>query len=365
MRELIQQELLALLPAKKKTSNKWISFNAVCCQHNGESADTRGRGGVLPGVDGSVSYHCFNCGFKTGFYPGRPVNFKFRKLLRWLGADDNTIQRLVMEALRIKELVPAEERAPVPEVEVAYKPRPLPDDSASIMQWATQIRLSVPWNSDGQVEWTDLKKAVPEQLENAIEYLHERKVDVKKYDFYITDTTAYNLDKRVIVPFTWKNKIIGYTARALVDGIKPKYHNSHDSNYVFNIDKQLPDSKFVLVMEGPFDAMCVDGVAVLGNEINEVQADIIESLGKEVILVPDFDKHLNKKGVEVWPGASAIDCAIEYGWSVSFPVWSELDDCKDVAAAVKKFGKLFVLQTILAGKETNKLKIELRKKKYA
>lgn len=365
MREIVQQELLALLPAKKKTSNKWISFNAVCCQHNGESADTRGRGGVLPNPDGSVSYHCFNCGFKTGFYPGRPVNFKFRKLLRWLGADDNTIQRLVMEALRLKDLVPVEERVPAPEVEITYKPRPLPDNSATIMAWATQIRLGLPYNEDGLVEWSDLQKAVPEQLADAVEYLHKRKIDIKKYDFYLTDETSYNLHKRIIVPFTWKNQTIGYTARALTDDVKPKYHNSHDSNYVFNIDKQLPDSKFVIVVEGPFDAMAVDGVAILGNEIHETQADIIESLGREVILVPDFDKHLNKKGVEVWPGAMAIDCAIEYGWSVSFPVWSELDDCKDVAAAVEKFGKLFVLQTILAGKETNKLKIELRKKKYA
>jgi hypothetical protein len=257
-----------------------------------------------------------------------------------------------MEALRLKELVPVEERVAAPEVEVTYKPRPLPADSASFTEWAKML-----------AELEDF--AMPDQLVAAVEYVNNRRIDTNKYDFYITDESSYNLDKRLIIPFTWKNKIIGYTARALVDDIKPKYHNSHDSNYVFNIDKQLPDSKFVIVVEGPFDAMAIDGVAILGNEIHETQADIVESLGREVILVPDFDKHHNKKGVEVWPGASAIDCAIEYGWNVSFPIWSELDDCKDVAAAVEKFGKLFVLQTILAGKETNKLKIELRKKKYA
>ena len=51
----------------------------------------------------------------------------------------------------------------------------------------------------------------------------------------------------------------------------------------------------------------------------------------------------------------------EYGWSVSYPVWHET--CKDVNEAVVKYGKLFVLKAILAGKEISRLKIELKKKK--
>jgi hypothetical protein len=347
MHDLIQRELLNLLPPHKKTSNKWISFNAVCCQHNGESADTRKRGGVLPNPDGSVTYHCFNCGFKTGFYPGRPMNFKFRKLLGWLGADPNTIQRLVMEALRIKELVPVEERAPAPEVEVAYKPRPLPEDSASFAEWAEMLEQAPDFD-------------VPAQLTSAVAYVHGRKIDTSKYDFYITDESSYNLDKRLIVPFTWKHKIIGYTARALVDDIKPKYHNSHDANYVFNIDRQLDDAKFVLVMEGPFDAMSIDGVAILGNECSEIQAEIVESLGRDVIVVPDFDRHIDKKGKEVWPGESLVIKAIEYGWGVAFPVWREDTECKDVASAVEKYGKLFTLKSIIDSVERNPVKIRLR-----
>ena len=348
MYDLIQQELLQLLPARRKRSTDWISFNAVCCPHNGETADTRGRGGVRSNADGSVNYHCFNCGFKTGFYPGRPMGFKFRKLLKWLGADDNTVQRLVMEALRIKELVPVAERAPVPEVEVSYKPRPLPADSASFTEWAEML---------AQVEDFDM----PTQLVAAVEYVNNRKINTNKYEFYITDESSYNLDKRLVVPFTWKNKIIGYTARALVDGVKPKYHNSHEPNYVFNMDQQLPDSKFVIVVEGPFDAMSIDGVAVLSNEINDTQADIIESLGREVIVVPDFDVHINERtGKKVWPGRSLIDAAMEYGWTVSFPVWNE--QYKDTAEAVQALGALFVIKSILDARETSLLKIELKSK---
>jgi DNA primase len=107
----------------------------------------------------------------------------------------------------------------------------------------------------------------------------------------------------------------------------------------------------VIVVEGPFDAMAVDGVAILGNECSEVQADIIDSLGREVIVVPDADK----------AGARLVDKALEYGWSVSFPVWQE--QYKDVASAVEKFGKLFVIKSILSAKQTNKLKIELHKRR--
>jgi DNA primase len=97
--------------------------------------------------------------------------------------------------------------------------------------------------------------------------------------------------------------------------------------------------------------MSIDGVAVLNNECNETQADIIESLGREVIVVADNDR----------AGAKMINNAIEYGWTVSYPVW--LETCKDVNEAVTKYGKLFVLKSILDAKQTSKLKIELMKKK--
>jgi hypothetical protein len=57
-----------------------------------------------------------------------------------------------------------------------------------------------------------------------------------------------------------------------------------------------------------------------------------------------------------------IDRAIEAGWTVSFPVWQET--CKDINEAVIKYGKLFVMKSILNAKQTSKLKIELYRKKY-
>ena len=340
----VQDYTLSILPSKRRRSQAgWISFNAVCCHHNGNSADTRGRGGCITNPDGGVSYHCFNCQFKTSYQPGRPLSFKFRKLLNWLGADPTEVKRLVIEAIRVKELIrPEDIRAP--EEEIVFEARSLPQEAQSFLALAEFYKLA---------EY----QSTPKLFTNAVHYSLDRKIDTIKYDLYWTPEIEHKLNHRVIVPFVYKGRTVGYTARATVDGIKPKYHSNHPANFVFNMDHQLPTSKFVLVTEGPFDAMSVDGVSVQTNEISEQQAEIIEGLGREVIYVPDFDQHLNKQGRTVWPGLAAVEQAIEYGWSVSFPVWRET--CKDVNAAVIKYGKLFVIKAILEGKESNSLKIKL------
>ena len=319
----IQDTVNQLLPARRKTSaSGWTSFNAVCCTHYGESKDTRNRGGVTNNGEGGISYHCFNCGFKTGYTPGHVLGFKFRNLLKWLGADENTVRRLVIDAVRVRELVaPNSTKEPEPAEKVSFKARPLPKNA----------------------------QLLSEQDHDINKYINDRHIG--GYDFYSTTETTYSLNKRVVVPFTWEGSIVGYTARAVYPDVKPKYHNSYEPGYVFNVDRQRPNARFVIVAEGPFDAMAIDGVAVLSNNCSQRQADIIDTLAREVVVVPDADR----------AGAQLIDQAIDYGWTVSFPVW--LETCKDINEAVVKYGKLFVLKSILDARETSGLKITLRKRK--
>jgi hypothetical protein len=51
---------------------------------------------------------------------------------------------------------------------------------------------------------------------------------------------------------------------------------------------------------------------------------------------------------------------VELGWAVSIPDWPE--GCKDVNDAVIAIGRVGTLLTIMAARETSKIKIELRKK---
>ena len=337
MIDSIQQTVLQLLPARRKTGqNGWISFNAPCCVHNGETADTRGRSGVKTG-NGQISYHCFNCGYTASFIPGRHLTYKFRKLLAWLGADDNTVRRLVIEAVRLKDLI-APEEIKEPAEEIKFEARTLPAEAKEIKELNAFYLLG------------DYQQ-VPAEYLAAVEYVARRQININKYEFYWTPEEAYNLHRRIIVPFYYEKNIIGYTARAIADGIKPKYYSNHPADTVFNLDQQQADWQFVIVCEGPFDAMSVDGVAVSGSEISDQQAELIDRLQREVIVVPDTDR----------AGRKLVDRAIELGWTVSFPIWQET--CKDINEAVIKYGKLFVLKSILNARETSKLKIELKRKR--
>jgi hypothetical protein len=306
----------------------WISGNAPCCIHHGETADTRGRGGFIFNGNGAVNYHCFNCGYKTGYTPGQHLSYRFRKLLVWLGIDENLLKVLIFEAFRLKDSVDSslgEEKEPL-----EFKSYNLPGDAVNIC------------------ESEDIQ---------ALEYLATRSINLSKYEFYVSKIVENNLNRRIIIPCYWQGKIVGYTARSWDPAVKKKYYAQYDKKFVFNLDTQAKNWKFVIVCEGPFDAMSIDGVAILGNSISEEQANIIDSLGREVIVVPDFDIKRNKK----WPGENLIEQAKEYSWTVSFPVWQET--CKDVNEAVAKYGKLFALQSILAARVHSSLKIEIMKRK--
>jgi hypothetical protein len=153
----------------------------------------------------------------------------------------------------------------------------------------------------------------------------------------------------VLIPFTYNNKIIGWTARFLDNKI-PKYINHSQPGYVFGTDLQHADWQYTIVTEGIFDALSIGGLALMHNTISDAQARLIRTLGKEVVVVPDQDL----------PGMELVDRAMELGYSVSMPNWP--DHIKDVNDAVIEYGRLGALLTIMQAKETSKIKIELRKK---
>ena len=93
---MILDYVKTLLPINTKVSpSGWHTMNCPVCTFNGQSRpDTRKRGGFNFNND-AVAYHCFNCGFKTSWLPGRKITSKFRVLLTNLGATDNDIKKLI------------------------------------------------------------------------------------------------------------------------------------------------------------------------------------------------------------------------------------------------------------------------------
>lgn len=318
----LYDDLLALAPNKKKTPNGWVSFNAPCCVHQGENRDTKKRGGLKRTDDGGATYHCFNCGYKASWRPGRGLSKRMRELLGWMGASDDQINRIAFECLKTEGGQIADKVIAVPD----FVPRPLPDNSQRI---------------------TEELIIKDERIFPVVQYLDSRGLNIYDHELYWSSEDGWQ--DKLIFPIIVKHKIMGFVARKITDG-GPKYIKSHPPGLVFNLDKQTWDKKFVLVFEGNIDALLLEGVSVMTNEVSEVQALQINNLGKKVIVVPDQDE----------PGETLIKHALDNNWSVAFPNWP--DNIKDAADAVKKYGRLTTLISIVKNIENNPLKIKLRMK---
>ena len=322
---IVSDTITAHLPGKRKTTpSGWTSFNAPCCQHNGNSADTRGRGGLISEGD-TVSYHCFNCGYKASWQPGRPVSNKLRKLLQWMNCADDTITRLTFDVMRLNEGVEVTER----KIELpTFSTVPLPPDAVKI----TDI-----------TEFNKFSMAV-------LEYMAVRNLHLDDTTYYWSSSLAYR--DRLIIPFYYEKRIVGWTARTITADKKPKYLMEVQPGFVYGLDKQTYDKQFAILCEGQVDALHIDGCALGGSEINDAQAMLMNKLGKDIVVVPDRDH----------AGSKLVERAIELGWQVSLPEWSQ--DINDVGDAVDRYGRLYTLYSIANAAESSPLKIRLRAKKW-
>ena len=266
-----------------------------------------------------------------------PLSKKFKNLLAWLGVSNQDVDKLRLETLKLGNDVKAVTRValPIPKFETVE----LPPESRTLDQLSFWYKL-------------DDESLLPKDLIDVVNYAMSRHLDMQKYTFAWSTATDVGLNRRLIIPFFHEGQIVGWTARSIDAKHKLKYYSHQPPNYVFNLDRQLHDRAFVIVCEGPVDALSLDAVATLGSTVNELQARQIKQLQRQVIVVPDRDSS----------GANLIDVALQNNWSVSFPDWWET--CKDVNDAVVKYGRLFTLKNILDRTVTNPVKIELMRKKH-
>lgn len=322
---IVSNIVSAYLPAKKKTTpSGWISFNAPCCHHNGHAHDTRGRGGLMLNGDDSVSYHCFNCGFKCSWQSGRNLSLKFKNFLSWIGVPDTTINQLSLQLIKQDTVSTINAKSIcLPE----FKNIKLPAQTICI---------------------NDVKNPTTEMIP-ILNYIVKRNVKLNNYTYYWNQQLGYK--DRIIIPFYYKENLVGYTARS-INNKNPKYLTNSQPGYVFNLDIQQTNWNYIILCEGPFDAISIDGVSILGSEISEKQKLLLETYKKEIIVVPDRDKAGKKLYLQ----------ALDLGWSLSFPPWD--NSIKDIADAVDKYGKLLTLCSIIKYKQQNLLKIKLGAKKW-
>jgi len=325
----IHSAIQALLPSRRKTTpSGWTAVNAPCCHHRGHTADTRQRGGIILASDGGFTFHCFNCNFKTGWRPGNLLSTNTRALFRWLGMSTQEIQKLNFLAMRIQTT----DTPTTAGIIYHLEPRLLPGQARPLTEWLHR---------------TDSEHS--EQIQQVAAYLTGRGMNIDWYNWHWSPIPSYQ--DRVIIPFYNNGQIVGWTARKITEG-RPKYLTSSQPGYVFNLDQQTQeyDRQYVIVVEGQMDAIAIDGVAIMTNEVNATQAARITALNRQVVVVPDRDR----------AGARMLNAALTHGWAISNPPWE--NHIKDTADAVNHYGRLYTITTILHYLDTNKIKIQLLKR---
>ena len=298
----------------------WSTRNAPCCEHQGQTRDKRGRGGLKIDNTEAITIHCFNCSWSCSYTPGKPLFPKFQKTLRWLGISEQQLNKLKLESLRIAN----------PEITVNVAPRAI-------------IPIELP-------EYKLLNNHTAEYPDH-IQYLNNRGIESSDFPFLVSDDLEFK--NRIIVPFILKNCIIGYSARTILPNIKARFLMRQSTDFVFGMHWVEPNHDWIILSEGLFDALSVKGLAVMHNEINEAQVEMINRLNRRIICVPQLDS----SGLACTEH-SLIQTAIANNWEISFPEW----DCKDINAAYIKYGRLFVIQHILKQRTTGSLAAKIKQK---
>lgn len=327
----IVDEFFNRLPAKRRhTPSGWTNSNAVCCPHRGaHKPDKKQRGGFKLQSNGGFVYNCHNCTFHASWTPGRTLSENAKKLLEYLGASPDEIKKINFQCLKLKNSIVTINNVQLTE----NKKIALPEGSKTFGEWAIDP---------------------PEDFLKVIAYINDRNANLLNWhEYYWTPNKKEGMNNRIIVPFLSDNGWLnGYSARSIDEKIQPKFMAQVVNNsYLFNQDKlYLPNRKFIIVCEGVFDAISLSCVAVMKQYMTEKQIETLRTTDKKIIIVPDRDES----------GKQLVEQAMKLGYSVAFPNWDE--GIKDIADAVKLYGRLAALEQILESVEDSELKIKLKMK---
>lgn len=329
MFDLIEKEILKNIPPYKGTSGGWIKFDAPCCSHNHESIDRRGRGNLLITGNGDIVYNCYNCKFKTGWRQGdKYLGKKFKSFLSWIGLSESEIQAISFEAF--KNCVETNEE----KTKSYFRPVNLDFTEKVLPKSFIKVEDSLECE----------KYNNNEDLLNILEYLYtrgDRLFNLNNY-YWCPDIKYHMMRNRVIIPFYWNDKIVGYTGRYIgkpPNKETPRYFSDIPKDYIFNTEAIKKEHNYIFLVEGPFDALAINGISILGDKCSKNQIEWIKKKAlvenKRVIVIPDQEKY----------GGELLKIAIDNEWEVSFPYW---ENCKDAADATKKYGYIPTVQSILS-----------------
>lgn len=298
-----------------ETPSGWHPVRCLVCNDHANKK----RGGFK--FEGNkVSYHCFNCTAKAIYNPSSgPLSKAMQNILNSFSISGEEISRVLLHNMG----QPKDKSIPQKKIDSTYFPKEL--------QLPTFFRrLTFDANDAFAVK--------------AEQHLNEkRRMSLSDYTFYAAKYDG-SLDsktwlERLIIPFYHQGKLIFYQGKDLSnipDKIKYKSASVGKNNIMYGfdeIDRRVDNPLYIV--EGFFDAYHINGVAVLGNDLSEDQIKILNKSPRPKVIIPD------RKG----DGHILALKGLKQNWQVSIPEVG--DDCKDVCDAVVKYGKIYVMHSII------------------
>jgi hypothetical protein len=326
MTNLLEQIVKESISLEPPNARGWCGVLCKVCNDAGH----KGPRAAFIFTGFKTSYHCFNCGKKSVFDPsaGKMSN-NMVGILTAFGVPFSLITKASNEYFFNTPLTATEILEDQRERSKIAHPTPitLPDEFEFIS----------PANPDHQ---------------DAIDYLTPRCVDYQKYGLMVSSTTnpKNKWYKRIIVPmYNRTNQIIFYQGRTYTNH-KMRWESPTDpkSNVLFgyhNLDDY--DKDYIIVCEGTFDAMCIDGVAILGSSFTPFHLNTLNLSRKKKIVVPQRDKR----------GYAMALQALEHGYSLSFP---DIGRASDINDAVIQYGRLYTERQIVSKATTSKYEAQLK-----
>ena len=307
------------VPLPPNTNSKgWYSVLCKVCNDHGRKGPRAG----FRFDNETVAYHCFNCGHATVYDP----------------TTHGTMPKKMVEVLDGFG-VPSDEWRQVLLASLAYR------DKHGTSTGKEQVNFTEIEPQELAVPETFylLSDADPNDKMTIIarDYLeYDRGVDPDSYPFMLSkrsnESRLKRWNGRLIIPIYKGNKLIYWQGRALMS--MPKKYlspNVPKERIMYGFDKLFEHTDAPLyIVEGWFDAFAIDGIAILGNEISNSHVRWLNRSRRTKVYIPD----------RFGDGQLGAEKALELGFDISTP---DVGSCKDMSEAVKQYGKLYVMKSIV------------------
>ena len=305
------------------SSTGWSSCYCEVC---GDGKRVKGpRGGWT--FDGDMAfYHCFNCGVDGNFDPNRehPFSKDMRRILDSFGIDKRSYNTVAFMHKKQDgaDKKPEKKFIPIAFHDIPEHFYPLADAGLDNVV-AGQARRFI--RDKYALSDTDY----PFYLSTGISTSDDIR-DVAK---------TKQLAGRIIIPYFKNGRMIYYQARALSSDAKMKYVNMDvpKTNILFNMDQLYKNIDAPLyIFEGAFDAIHVNGVATMENNLTSNQIELLSKSPRRKVIVPDRNSD-SRKLIEVG--------VLSQGWGVALPEIGSNN--KDLCEGILRFGKLHILNSLV------------------